>query len=204
MTAHPNKEKLAYDKKKLRHKYRLLRQQLPPNTQKLHAQKLAAQLNKLKGFIQATHVGIYQASDGEISCDAITQHSSKRFYLPKVLFHPKRSLVFTLRQGRKPITKNRYGIPEMSRPTLRPIRQLDCILMPLVAFDETGHRLGMGGGFYDRSLLFKAGKHSSKKPLLIGLAHECQKASALPKEPWDIGLDWLVTEKQIYHFSYRP
>ena len=194
---------ISSEKKKLRNKYRTLRQKLSVNTQKRHAKKLASNLNKLKAFNQAMHIGMYQASDGEIACDHIARQSTKQFYLPKVLFHPKRSLLFTLWQGQKPMTKNRYGIPEMSRPKIRPIRQLDCILMPLVAFDNQGNRLGMGGGFYDRSLAFKANRHSRKKPLLIGLAHECQKASLLTTDPWDIKLDWLVTEKKIYRFNYR-
>ncbi len=70
--------------------------------------------------------------------------------------------------------------------------------MPLVAFDSQGQRLGMGGGFYDRTLaqtdLMK------KSPLRIGLAHDCQYLDYLPVEPWDLPLAWVLTPKHTYQF----
>ena len=70
--------------------------------------------------------------------------------------------------------------------------------MPLVAFDEHGNRLGMGGGFYDRSLAFMQHRKQWHSPHLIGLAHELQKISELPCESWDIPLNMIATEKTIY------
>jgi 5-formyltetrahydrofolate cyclo-ligase len=77
-------------------------------------------------------------------------------------------------------------------------RELDLILLPLVAFDESGQRLGMGGGFFDRSLAFLAWRQHWRKPHLIGLAYDFQKVAALPREPWDVPLDAVVTDQNVY------
>ena len=69
------------------------------------------------------------------------------------------------------------------------IYQLDMVCMPLVGFDRQCHRLGMGGGFYDRSLA------NNKNPKLtkLGLAHDCQQVDVLANQPWDIPLDGVLT-----------
>jgi 5-formyltetrahydrofolate cyclo-ligase len=78
---------------------------------------------------------------------------------------------------------------------------LDLVFVPLVAFDKEGHRLGMGGGYYDRTFAFKT-KHSHLKgPKLIGLAHDFQLQSQLPVMPWDIPLNAVITEAAIYNFT---
>jgi 5-formyltetrahydrofolate cyclo-ligase len=68
----------------------------------------------------------------------------------------------------------------------------------LVGFDRACHRLGMGAGFYDRSLAFLQQRRHWRRPRLIGLAHECQRVEALAPKPWDIPLDAVITEAAIY------
>ncbi len=103
---------------------------------------------------------------------------------------------------------------DLSRPALRrklrqarralsPLQQrlagaLDLVLLPLVGFDEQGGRLGMGGGFYDRSLAYLARRKNGHKPTLIGLAHECQKVDRLALASWDIPLAGTVTDAGWY------
>jgi 5-formyltetrahydrofolate cyclo-ligase len=79
---------------------------------------------------------------------------------------------------------------------------LDVVLMPLVGFDRTGARLGMGGGFYDATFAFKqklstGSKTSTGKPALIGLAHACQQVESLATDTWDIPLFAIATDKEI-------
>ena len=87
---------------------------------------------------------------------------------------------------------NRYGIPEPAQP--RPVDPT-VVLAPLVAFDDRGQRLGMGGGYYDR--YFRA----SPTVRRIGIAHECQRVAALPAEPGDMPLDAVATERGWQMFA---
>lgn len=79
---------------------------------------------------------------------------------------------------------------------------LDLIILPLVAFDLSGNRLGMGGGFYDRTLSFKHQRCHWKGPKLIGIAHELQRVDLLPVNDWDIPLDAVITEQKLYQFTH--
>jgi len=74
---------------------------------------------------------------------------------------------------------------------------LDLILLPLVAFDKSGHRLGMGGGYYDRTLAFLAHRRLWRKPHLLGTAYQFQQLETLPTQPWDIPLDGIATEQGV-------
>ena len=74
---------------------------------------------------------------------------------------------------------------------------MDVILLPLVAFDRKGYRLGMGGGYYDRSLAFRRSRQQWRRPRLIGVAHSCQQHPGLPQQHWDVPLDCIITESEI-------
>ncbi len=100
-----------------------------------------------------------------------------------------------------PLTRNRFGIkePPLRAPWIN-TRALDLVLAPLVAFDDQGNRLGMGGGFYDRHF---GNLPQCLRPLLVGVAHEVQRARALPAAPWDVPLDGILTEAGWRSFSPR-
>lgn len=95
---------------------------------------------------------------------------------------------------------NRLGIQEPTSPLrLRTrARRLDLILVPLVGFDADCHRIGMGGGFYDRTLGPTRKRSRRHHPRLIGIAHECQRLAAIAPNPWDVQLDAVVSESGIY------
>ena len=124
-------------------------------------------------------------------------------YLPVL---PRRGRVMRFGRLRRdtPMRPNRYGIPEpVDRRSLR-ARQLDLLVMPLVGFDADGYRLGMGGGFYDATLAYMQHRRHGRKPRLVGVAYECQRADALPHDPWDMPLDAVLTERRLYRFAARP
>ena len=74
----------------------------------------------------------------------------------------------------------------------------EVLIVPLVAFDARGNRLGYGGGFYDRTLE----RLRAKRPTLaIGFAFDAQEADALPLEPTDQPLDLIVTESRVLRFA---
>ena len=103
---------------------------------------------------------------------------------------------------RAPLLPNRYGIMEPA-PGARHVLTLSlgAVLVPLVAFDGEGNRLGMGGGFYDRHF---AAAPDGLRPLLIGVAHETQRAQSLPVETWDVPLDAVLTDAGWQTFGKRP
>ena len=95
---------------------------------------------------------------------------------------------------------NKYGIPEpvAGRPACIQPRQLDLVLMPLVAFDATGNRLGMGGGYYDRTFSYLRYRSHWRKPFLAGIAFDFQQVPAIAARQWDVPLGKVVTDKAVY------
>jgi 5-formyltetrahydrofolate cyclo-ligase len=89
---------------------------------------------------------------------------------------------------------NKFNIPEPDTTAIAP-KDLNAVIFPMVAFDEACHRIGMGGGFYDRTFTFTKLKPG---PTLMGCAFECQKVDAITPEAWDVSLDCVITEKIIY------
>lgn len=189
---------LTEQRKQLRRQLRAARRALSPQAQRHAALSLAKQLRQLLPVMRAQSIAAYIAADGEISPDVFTAFASlagKQIYLPRLFPDTSNRVHFALEQG--PLRKNRFGIlePDM-RAAVRPAKQLSVVLMPLVGFDRAGNRLGMGGGFYDRSFAFKHQLPASR-PLLIGLAHSCQQVDSLPTEAWDTPVDYIVTEREV-------
>ena len=187
----------------LRRQLRQARRQLSPTQQRRAARNLYRQLAQHPIFRRARHIAFYLPNDGEIDPRPLmleAQRRGKATYLPVLNAWPRTRMVFQRLMPNERLAPNRFGIAE---PALRPNRQrriwtLDLVLMPLVGFDEDGGRLGMGGGFYDRSLAYRGRRKNGHKPTLLGLAHECQKVDRLPLEPWDVSLQATVTDQNWY------
>ena len=96
---------------------------------------------------------------------------------------------------------NKFGIPEPCDGEYCPPDSLDWVFMPLLAFSATGTRLGMGGGFYDRTFAFRALPESGDGPMLVGIAYSMQQADSLPVDPWDVPLDAVITDLGLREFS---
>ncbi len=128
----------------------------------------------------------------------------KRSYLPVLRKIGDNRLHFCEYRPGDALLHNRFRIrePDPRHRGLTPPWGLDLILMPLVGFDADGGRLGMGGGFYDRTLAFLRQRRLWRRPRLIGIAHACQRVAQLPTRPWDIPLDGVVTE-QGFHPAKR-
>lgn len=102
------------------------------------------------------------------------------------------------------LRRNVFGIAEPSDPRRLDPRWLQLVLVPLVAVDSRGARLGMGGGFYDRALAFRRLRERWRGPRLVGVAHSCQRLDHLPSLPHDIHLDALLTEQGLLPFRKDP
>jgi 5-formyltetrahydrofolate cyclo-ligase len=93
--------------------------------------------------------------------------------------------------------KNRFGIEEPIFSPLLGAHRMDVILMPLVGFDKHKNRLGMGGGFYDKTLSFHNKLKKFRVPKLFGLAFDSQEVDRLNSQPWDVKVDGIVTPSRF-------
>jgi 5-formyltetrahydrofolate cyclo-ligase len=180
------------------------RRELSPAQQRDAAQRLDRIVGHSALFRRSRHIAFFLANDGELDPQPLLHrawHMGKACYLPVIT--PAKSLWFARYEHGDPLAPNRFGIPEPVRAGLNLVsaRVLDLILTPLVAFDDQGHRLGMGSGFYDRTLSFLRHRRIWRKPRLLGVAHELQHLSALQPAPWDVPLDGVATDANLYLFS---
>lgn len=187
----------------LRHRLQSARSALGPSEQRRHARALARLLGRQAIFLRARRVGLYRSTHGEIDplpLMRLPQARRKLRFLPALRPYPRGRLWFLSHRPGDPLIDNRFGIPE---PRLRNRRvrlpwALDLLLIPLVGFDARCNRLGMGGGYYDRTLAYLRRRRRWHRPRLVGIAHECQRVAALTPNPWDIPLDLVATETQLY------
>ena len=187
----------------LRRLLRKARRELSPCAQRLAARGLYQQLAQHPLFRRAKHIALYLPTDGEIDPRLLLREAQRRgktTYLPVLSAWPRTKMVFQRLSPGEKLRPNRYRIlePRINHARQRKVWALDLVLLPLVGFDETGRRLGMGGGFYDRSLAYQARRQSWRKPTLLGLAHECQKVGNLAQASWDVPLQGTVSDKQWY------
>ncbi|WET13447.1 MULTISPECIES: 5-formyltetrahydrofolate cyclo-ligase [unclassified Pseudomonas] len=187
----------------LRRMLRNARRALTPSEQREAAQGVYRQLAQHPLFRRAKHISLYLPTDGEIDPRLLlraAQRRGKATYLPVLSAWPRTKMVFQrVRPGEK-LLPNRFRIlePRTNVRRQRKVWALDLVLLPLVGFDDAGGRLGMGGGFYDRSLAYLARRQHWRKPTLLGLAHECQKVERLVQASWDVPLAGTVTDKKWY------
>ncbi|MCW8126746.1 5-formyltetrahydrofolate cyclo-ligase [Microbulbifer halophilus] len=186
------------EKAELRRRMRTARRQLTVYQQRRHGRAATIQLSRSPLLQRAKHIGIYWPMDGELDIRwLIERFTDKHFYLPVLPHAPRPQLRFRRWHGSPLTYRNRYRIPEPVRGDSLSPRRLDLVLVPLVAFDRDGARLGMGAGFYDRTFAFKRPLPGSG-PTLIGAAHQLQCVAQLPTDSWDIPLGGVVTEAGFY------
>lgn len=190
----------------LRRTLRQQRRQLTSYQRQVSAHSLCQYLLSYPIFQQAHHIGSYLAQQGEQDPAGLMQQTiDKQWYLPIVQERPTRQLYFAPYQSGDPLQFNQYHIPEpiVPRPQWVESQALDCLLVPLVAFNAQGWRLGMGGGYYDRTLAYQR-QQPLAKPYLIGIAHRFQLVDSLPYNEWDIPLHAIATEQGIQQRVINP
>jgi 5-formyltetrahydrofolate cyclo-ligase len=193
----------------LRRDIRAQRRQLSPQTQYQHGFQLQRLATNFNPFRHSHRIAFYLASQGEIDPGLLMQQAikaGKQVFLPVLRKRPEHGLWFAPYRPGDSLYNNRYLIPEPALHHSGPVMpwSIDLIFMPLVAFDPYGNRLGMGGGYYDRTLAFKRLRKQWRGPRLIGLAHELQQVDQLPVQPWDIAMDAVITEHQIHDIRRTP
>jgi 5-formyltetrahydrofolate cyclo-ligase len=198
------------DKMAIRQQIRKKRSALPDSQQNIAS---AALTEKVLGHIPAVHhadkIAFYLSQDGEIDLGLLMHHCYKQgrqCFLPVLDSTREYELKFAEWTPGSTMSKNKYGIaePVVSELQLLSASDMQLIFMPMVAFDTGGQRLGMGGGYYDRSL---AGCSNSSdvaaRPLLVATGHDFQFVPMLPHESWDITPDITITPGRIIKSSAR-
>ncbi|UVE19811.1 5-formyltetrahydrofolate cyclo-ligase [Pseudomonas sp. LS44] len=193
----------ALSRPQLRRLLRQARRALSAHEQRCAARKLYRQLAQHPRFRRARHIALYLPNDGEIDPRPLlraAQRRGKHTYLPALNPWPATRMVFQRVLPHEGLRANRFGIlePRFAPQRQRKVWTLDLLLLPLVGFDDQGGRLGMGGGFYDRSLAYRSMRKNWHKPTLLGLAHECQKVEKLALASWDVPLQATVTDEAWY------
>lgn len=157
-------------------------------------------LESLPEFMTDENVAGYWAVRGELPLNlavASLVRREQRYFLP--VLGEARQLLFAEYGGGTALRSNRFGIPEpeVSPEALRAPGDMDVILLPLLAFDRHGHRLGTGGGWYDTTFAFLRDATRPASPLLVGIGYAFQEVEAVPDEPWDVGLDYVATDSEL-------
>ncbi|GHE21280.1 5-formyltetrahydrofolate cyclo-ligase [Halomonas urumqiensis] len=195
---------LDLSRKALRRMLRNQRRALSPRQQREASRRLCRRLRGLHEVQRARRVALYLPNDGEIDPTPLIQWLERRgarVFLPVLKPLSRNHLWFVRYHSGTPMVTNRFGIPEPQirhgahRARRLPAWALDLILLPLVGFDDAGQRMGMGGGFYDRTLAFT--RRAGPRPCLIGVAHDVQRVPRLPVAPWDVPLDAIASDLRV-------
>lgn len=166
--------------------------------------KICNQAKQTHFYLQATRIALYLANQGEVETRNLIEHalsSDKQVYLPVLDSSDKTRMYFVRYQAGDHLVENRFGLlePELKEENVIEAKQLDLVLCPLVAFDEDAHRVGMGGGFYDRHFAFKNQMDvQAQPPILVGLAYDFQKVASIHPAPWDVAMSAVISETSIY------
>jgi 5-formyltetrahydrofolate cyclo-ligase len=178
------------DKVRLRSTLRARRRALAPDQRAAAAHSAAALAGKLPLWRPGTRLAAYRANDGELDPEPLLRRAAAdglATCLPVVRGDGR--LHFLAWSPGEPLTENRYGIGEPLPASSEYLPgQIDLLLMPLVAFSRDGTRLGMGAGYYDKTLAGERPRYA------VGFAFACQEERVLPRDPWDVPLDYVLTE----------
>lgn len=190
-----NQETIAQHKQNLRFELKQRRQSVTPAQRDRAAEQIAK--SALALVSNSKRIGLYYALPNEAPTQPLAQalwKIGKHVYLPRI--HNDRHLHFFLWEQDTVLESGKLGIPTpTSNTTEVSAGNLDLIFIPLLGFDQSGHRLGMGGGYYDTTLSRIA------QPIKIGVAFDCQEVEHIPVEEHDIRLDLVITESRVLRFQ---
>lgn len=165
--------------------------------------KFSERIAELPGYRNAKVVAGFLPFDGEADPLPLMDRAileNKQVYVPTIVAKAQ-PLKFVPWTRETPTKLNQFGIaePKVDANLWLDGSQLDCVITPLVAFDERCHRMGVGGGFYDRTFEFVNGVPSdARKTVLIGIAYELQRVEKVSVQPHDVRLDAIVSELTTY------
>lgn len=201
----PMTAQIIEQRSQLRKALKSKRNSLTADTQSKAADKVLLRAQEQPEITASSTIGIYFSVGAELHTMPLINYlldAGKYVSLPVLHpFCPGHLLMLNYKRG-DTLHSNRLRIPEPALDVTRvvPLTAIDTLLIPLVGFDSNGNRLGMGGGFYDRTLQCRQqGKYPNLS--VFGLAHDCQHVEQLPAAPWDIPVDGVLTPSRCWRFK---
>lgn len=193
---------------KSQYRQRLLAQRraLTSDQMQQAARRVVTRVWRLPVLARSRRLALYLPVSGELDCTPVISAAWRRgreVFLPVMAGTELRFAPFA---PDSQLLGNRFGIPEpaCSADEWRSAREMDVIFAPLVGFDTNGYRLGMGGGYYDRTLAFLALRANFRRPHFIGLAYAFQQISAVPHQKHDVQLEAVVTDADCFSCRSGP
>lgn len=192
-----------HDPKIIRDIARHRRQSLSLQQRQQATQLATANLVQSSIFRNSQHIGCYIATADELSTKLLIEqifNRGKKCYLPVVDDTQCGKMSFVAYHKQQPLQANRFGILEPAdKQSVITATTLELVIMPLLAFDKNGHRLGSGSGYYDRYFLDR--NRGITSPILCGFAYDCQQVNELYPQTWDVPMDVVITSRKIHYFS---
>lgn len=191
----PNDSEVARSQTRIRAEILELRRNLSTEDRRDASAAIADRVLNSNVFRRARNVGCYIATAHEVDTREIILRAramKKRIFAP-VMTKTQRML-FKEVSANGDVCKNSYGIMEPVTGDVIAPKDLDVVLAPCVVFDALGNRIGMGGGYFDRTFAFLRHRRHFFRPKMLGLAFECQKVEKINANPWDIRVFLTITE----------
>jgi 5-formyltetrahydrofolate cyclo-ligase len=193
------------DRAAARRRLRTIRRSLPATERAAAAAGVAANLARLGLPTAGSRVAVYLPMDGELDpapAVSLVRGRGCQVYAPAVTSFRARRMCFRLLRPEAGLRRNRWGIRQPAGICTSG-RWLDLVLVPCVAFDSEGVRLGMGAGFYDRHFAFLRQRRAWRRPRLLGLAYDWQRLPSIDARYWDVPLWGIVTDRRVYGHAAR-
>lgn len=168
---------------------------LGPDERNDASEKIAENVIHSSWFQRSKYIACYLPIPGEVDTWTIIARAwrmKKRIFAPVVEKNGR--MKFREITAESDLYKNHYGLYEPRSGETVTARMLDIVIAPLVAFDSHNHRIGMGGGYFDRTFSFLLHRNTFLHPKLIGVAFACQEVEKISPNPWDIRLFRVITE----------
>ena len=190
------------DQSVIRKKIQAQRAALDKHQQRIFSLEICHSLLQSQCLSKDSHIAIYLPVRGEADPGFLVKSadlSSATFYLPVLSATKKNHLEFALYNKDTPMKLNRFNIPEPDASKahlIEDVRELDTVIMPMVAIDRMGNRIGMGGGFYDRTFEYR--KSEKRSPKLVAFAYDFQLINIQQPQDWDVPADYVALQQNFF------
>ena len=182
-------------KNELRRKCLQIRSELTAADRDRASARICDAVTRAGYFRRSRNIGCYLPSDDEVDTWPII---ARAFSMGKQISAPvlrkNGAMRFRELNADTDLSRNQFGLLEPQQGEFIDPHRLDIVITPLVAFDSSLNRIGMGGGYFDRCFSFLKGRKIWLHPKLIGVAFDCQRVASVSPNHWDVGLFRVVTE----------